>query len=178
MLLFVYIATSRQSARSNLPARSKISENQCHLCNQRYDFPVTRSPDHRITRFPYLPKSFLISTTCISFGHPFQLCRQHTRMSHFFSSCRCARKCRLSYSNSMCTCCQRPGSISCLASQSGYAICNESTQNPSRCATMPKRNTTPASFTGSHASPCSISGGPITGRPGITRRAKCKEGTL
>src|SRR6185437_4303399 len=70
MLLVVYIATSRQSARSNLPARSKISEISaiCAISGKVFRFSpclrasvvglifrshaITRSPDHPISLSP------------------------------------------------------------------------------------------------------------------------------
>ena len=66
------------------------------------------------------PKSLLSSST--SSGHSGQLLIQHTIMSHLSTRCRCFRKLRLKYSNSICTRCNRPGEISRNASQSGNLV--------------------------------------------------------
>src|SRR5579859_4024973 len=86
-----------------------------------------------------LVKDFTIllsSSTCMFGGQFFQLCRQQTIRSHWVGSWPCFLNWRLSYSNSMRKCCQRPGSTSILASQSGNPPCTDSITNPNCWASM------------------------------------------
>src|SRR4029077_3071023 len=64
-------------------------------------------------------RSNSVFSSITSSGHSGQLCSQHTIKSHLLGSCPCARKFRLSFSNSMCTLCHTPGATSRMASQSG-----------------------------------------------------------
>src|SRR5579859_1711145 len=113
----------------------------------------------------YIPNTLPNSTTSISSGHSFQLCRQHTIASHFFGSCPCSRKFLLSYSNSILTSCHLPGATCRLPRPSGSPrVHSDSTWNPRSHATSANRNTTPISFTGALVSGCRANGGPINGR--------------
>jgi hypothetical protein len=96
----------------------------------------------------YIPNNLDSSTTSISSGHSFQLCRQHTIMSHPFGSWPCSLKFLLSYSNSIRRCCHFPGATWRFATQSGNFPCTDSTCKPSLAATIPNSTITPSSFTG------------------------------
>ena len=72
-----------------------------------------RSPDHRCPDHPISCTTLLSSIT--SSGHSSQLCFQHTIMSHPLGSCRCRKKLRLSYSNSILTGCHLSTSTSLIA---------------------------------------------------------------
>src|SRR5216684_3562921 len=110
-----------------------------------------------------LPTNLLSSTTSISAGHSFQLCRQHTIMSHPFGSWPCRRKFLLSYSNSIRRYCHFPGATWRLATQSGNFPCTDSTCKPSPAATIPNSTITPSSFTGAFVIGDRSNGSPITG---------------
>src|SRR5882724_3255834 len=105
------------------------------------------SDPHYLCKSTATPLTAVFSSSTSS-GHSCQLWLQHTIKSHLSTGCRCARKLRLSYSNSIRTLCQRSGCTSRMASQSGNSVCTRVTAKPRSRATVPKRKTTPASLVG------------------------------